>query len=125
MTITNTDEEQSINAIFRDAVFYTSTNLKLLVTNENTNKTIEYAVDSVQYKANYATISYNVDSADQFKDGEEYLIKILNASNELLFIDKIYVTEVSFDSSKQNIANTDYTFTETNDSDYEYTVINN
>lgn len=122
MTITNTNLNQSINAIFRDAVLYTSSDLKLLITNENTNKTTEYVVDSVQYNPNYAVINYNIDVADQFRDGDNYLIKVLSSSNNLLYTDKVYVTSIAFDSSKQNITNNDYIFVSDSDN---YTVINN
>jgi len=121
MTITNTDLNQSINAIFRDAVMYTESELNLTITNETTGKIIDQEVQSVNYEPNYAVLTYVLDSGDQFRDGDNYLVRIYNSSNELLYTDKMYVTAVSFDSSKQNIANSDYTFV--NDSE-DYTVIN-
>jgi len=71
----------------------------------------------IDYRPNYAVININLTDEPSdytWKDGEEYMIKIIDYRGYLLYLDTVFVTEGDFSSSKQTIENDDYITNEDN-----------
>ena len=112
MQITNTDLQQSFNAIFRTGSVYAESQIKVLIQKQGTLDVKEFTPAVINYYPNFCNIEINLTDVPEdysWKDGEEYMIKVIDMNNVLIYMDTIYVSEGSFDSKKQNIPNNDYT----------------
>ena len=112
MQITNTDLQQSINAIFRTGRVLAPTQVNVLVQKQGTLDVKQFTPANISYYPNYCKIDINLSDVPEdysWKDGEEYMIKVIDYNNVLIYMDTIYVTEGAIDPKKQNIPNNDYT----------------
>ena len=102
----------NINAIFRDGQIYAEGQIQILVQKQGTLDIKTFTPAVIEYRPNYAVITINLTDEPSnytWKDGEEYMIKVIDMNNVLIYMDTIYVSANGFDSKKQNIPNTDYT----------------
>ena len=112
MQITNTDLQQSINAIFRTGRVLAPTQVQVLVQKQGTLDVKNFTPANISYYPNYCKIDINLTDVPEdysWKDGEEYMIKVIDNNNVLIYMDTIYVSANGFNPAKQNIPNTDYT----------------
>lgn len=107
----------NINAIFRDGQIYAEGQIQVLVQKQGTLDVKTFTPAVIDYRPNYAVITINLTDEPSdytWKDGEEYMIKIIDYRGYLLYLDTVFVTEGNFSSSKQTIANDDYITNEDN-----------
>ena len=112
MQITNTDLQQSFNAIFRTGRVLAPAQVKVLIQKQWTLDVKEFTPANINYYPNFCNIEINLTDVPEdysWKDGEEYMIKVIDYNNVLIYMDTIYVSENGFNPKKQNIPNTDYT----------------
>lgn len=118
MTITNNSLSQSFNAIFRDGITYSEAQIQVLVQKEGNITVRTYTPDNLEYRPNYVVINFTVEESNQFQDGEEYMIRVINDSSQLISTERMIVSINAFDASKQNIPNNDYITAESSNDDY-------
>lgn len=107
----------NINAIFRDGQIYAEGQIQVLVQKQGTLDVKTFTPAVIDYRPNYAVININLTDEPSdytWKDGEEYMIKIIDYRGYLLYLDTVFVTEGDFSSSKQTIENDDYITNEDN-----------
>ena len=107
----------NINAIFRDGQIYAEGQIQVLVQKQGTLDVKTFTPAVIDYRPNYAVININLTDEPSdytWKDGEEYMIKIIDYRGYLLYLDTVYVTENAFDSKQQNIPNDEYITNEDN-----------
>jgi hypothetical protein len=112
MQITNTDLQQSFNAIFRGGNVLSENQVKVYVQKQGTLDVKEFTPAVINYYPNFCNIEINLTDIPEdysWKDGEEYMIKVVDYNNVLIYMDTIYVSENGFNPKKQNIPNNDYT----------------
>ena len=109
MQITNTNLTQSFNAIFRNGQIYAEAQIKVLVQRQGTVTVKEFTPALINYYPNYCKITINltdIEGAYEWKDGEEYMIKVINNNNILIYMDTMLV--------RDNAASADYKTNEDN-----------
>jgi hypothetical protein len=112
MQITNTDLQQSFNAIFRGGNVLSENQVKVYVQKQGTLEVKEFTPAVINYYPNFCNIEINLTDIPEdysWKDGEEYMIKVVDYNNVLIYMDSIYVSENGFNPKKQNIPTSDYT----------------
>jgi len=112
MQITNTDLQQSFMAIFRTGKVYAEGQIQVYIQKQGTLDVKTFTPAVINYYPNHCKIDINLTDVPEdysWKDGEEYMIKVVDYNNVLIYMDTIYVTEGSIDPKKQNIPNNDYT----------------
>lgn len=112
MQITNTDLQQSFNAIFRGGNVLSENQVKVYVQKQGTLEVKEFTPAVINYYPNFCNIEINLTDIPEdysWKDGEEYMIKVVDYNNVLIYMDTIYVSENGFNPKKQNIPTSDYT----------------
>jgi len=112
MQITNTDLQQSFNAIFRTGSVYAESQIKVLIQKQGTLDVKEFTPAVINYYPNFCNIEINLTDIEEdysWKDGEEYMIKVIDMNNVLIYMDTMYVSANGFNPKKQNIPTTDYT----------------
>lgn len=114
---TNNSHSYGIKAIFRDGEIYNEGQVSVIVQKEGTLDIKTFTPAFIDYRPNYAVLTINLTdepSAYEWKDGESYMIKVIDYRSYLLYMDNVYVTEGNFDAKKQNIQNDDYISNEDN-----------
>ena len=109
MQITNTNLTQSFNAIFRNGQIYAEAQIKVLVQRQGTVTVKEFTPALINYYPNYCKITINltdIEGAYEWKDGEEYMIKVINNYGSLIYMDTMLV--------RDNSASADYKTNEDN-----------
>jgi len=107
----------NINAIFRDGQIYAEGQIQILVQKQGTLDIKTFTPAVIEYRPNYAVITINLTDEPSnytWKDGEEYMIKVIDYRGYLLYLDTVFVTEGDFNSGKQTITNDDYITNEDN-----------
>ena len=107
----------NINAIFRDGQIYAEGQIQVLVQKQGTLDVKTFTPAVIEYRPNYAVITINLTDEPSnytWKDGEEYMIKVIDYRGYLLYLDTVFVTEGDFNSGKQTITNDDYITNEDN-----------
>jgi len=112
MQITNTDLQQSFMAIFRTGKVYAEGQIQVYIQKQGTLDVKAFTPAVIHYYPNHCKIDINLTDVPEdysWKDGEEYMIKVVDYNNVLIYMDTIYVTEGAINPKKQNIHNNDYT----------------
>lgn len=112
MQITNTDLQQSFNAIFRSGKIYAESQVRVLIQKQGTLDVKTFTPAVINYYPNFCNIEINLTDIEEdysWKDGEEYMIKVIDHNNVLIYMDTIYISGSGFDPKKQNLPSTDYT----------------
>lgn len=134
MQINNTELTQEFNAIFRDGQIYSEAQVKVIIQKQGTLKVREYTPTAINYYPNYCEVNYTVDGADAYKDGEEYMLKVVNQDDKLIYLDTLYISSIEHNAKKQNIDNDEYKTNDDNltseeleqqDSDNDYIILDN
>ncbi len=106
MIITDTSSATTFNAIYRTEETYAASQLIVRLVLDGTITEREYTPTGLSYKPNHVEISFELGEDDpDYKDGQEYTLRLCDTSYNLLFMDKVVITDGTFVSTKQSMQN--------------------
>ena len=129
MTITLPQRQQAFNAIFRDGRTYAEAQVKIIIQGEGKRQVKMYDATFLNYKPNHVIVNFDLDDdgSDEWKDGERYMVKVINHLGELLYTDILLVKGGGTNMSTNYVVaedSMDQEQLEQNESDNDYIILN-